>query len=210
MKLQRLIVLAMLLLLPRCGEDSKNPLSDPTTSKPDERLVGLWRLGGAQGADDYFHIYFHIGHAGEKFPKSVMRVLVVRHTDAGLDPPGECLVFPTVLGGKTYLSMASDAKQVKHLDEEGWKTGAVECYTFVKYQLDGDKLLVWLIEELEKEQAIKSGKIKGVSPWNEPARSAIHRFTDTTEHLARFVSDAGNGLWRGPWQLDRVEAAKKR
>jgi hypothetical protein len=38
-----LSVSALCLLLAGC-DDSKNPLSDPQTSEPDERLAGVWRL----------------------------------------------------------------------------------------------------------------------------------------------------------------------
>ena len=183
MKLQWLIVPAVLLLT-GC-DDSKNPLSDPQTSKRDERLVGVWRVSVSQGAD----VYYHIGHAGKKFPKGVLRVVEVTHSEGDVDT-AEFLVFPTVLGGKTYLNVVGDVEQVKHLDEKGWKTDVVEAYTLVKYQLNGDKLEVWLIDEAAKEKAITSGKIKGVNPWNEAAR-----FTDTTENLGRFIANANDSLW---------------
>ena len=51
-------------------DDSKNPLSDPKTSKADERLVGVWRDRSGDG-----DVYFHVGHAGEKFPACMMRVV---------------------------------------------------------------------------------------------------------------------------------------
>ena len=51
------------------GCDSKKPLSDPQTSKADERLAGVWR-----DRSDGEIEYFHVGHAGEKFPSSMMRV----------------------------------------------------------------------------------------------------------------------------------------
>ena len=198
MKLQWFIVLAVLLLV-GC-EDSKNPLSDPTTSKPDERLLGVWRVGVSQGAD----VYYHIGHAGKEFPKGVLRVVEVTHSEGNVDTV-ECLAFPTTLDGKTYLNFVDDEKQVKLMDEKGWKAGVVKSYTFVKYQLDGDTLEVWLIDEAAKEQAIKSGKVKGVNPWN-----SVASFTDTTENVGRFITDAGDSMWEtkerlgDTGQLERV------
>ncbi len=183
MKLQWFIVLAVLLLV-GC-EDSKNPLSDPTTSKPDERLLGVWRVGVSQGAD----VYYHIGHAGKEFPKGVLRVVEVTHSEGDVDTV-EYFAFPTVLGGKTYLNVVDDEKQVKLMEEKGWKAGVVKSYTFVKYQLDGDTLLVWGIDEAAKEQAIKSGKIKGLTPWN-----GVASFTDTTENVGRFIANANDSLW---------------
>jgi hypothetical protein len=197
MKLRWLAIPAVLLFLAGC-ENSKNPLSDPTTSKPDERLIGVWWNGGE---------YYHIGHAGKKFPKGVLRVVAVAQSEGDVDPPSEYLAFPTVLGDRTYLNvaMASDEKQLKRLDEEGWKTDLVDCYMFLKYQLDGDKLVLWVINAKAMERAIKSGKVEGVIEKDMP------KFTDTTENVTRFVTDAGDGLWdtSEPMRLARVEMPKK-
>ena len=54
--------------------------------------------------------------------------------------------------------MVLDQKQVKRLDEKGWKPNAVECYTFIKYRLDGDKLVAWTVDEEAKERAINNGR----------------------------------------------------
>jgi hypothetical protein len=195
MKLRWLVIPAVLLFLAGC-EDSKNPLSDPTTSKPDERLIGVWWDGSE---------YYHIGHAGKRFPKGVLRVVAVAQSEGDVEPPAEYLAFPTVLDDKTYLNVVSVEKQVKRLDSEGWKTEAVECYTIFKYQLDGDKLVVWMIDAKAMEQAIKSGKIKGVIEKDLP------KFTDITENVARFVAEAGDGLWdnEAPMRFERLETAKK-
>lgn len=192
------IVPALFLLLAGC-EDSKNPLSDPQTAKADERLVGVWREGDA---------YYHVGHAGDKFPASVMRVVQVTHKEGRVEPPEEYLIFPTLLGDKTYLNAVVNGEkgQVTRLDKDGWKADSVDCYHFHKYQVDGDKLVLWLIDEQAKTQAITGGKIKGHIEKDRPAR-----FTDTTEDVARFVAEAGDSLWntKEPVRLERVEATKK-
>ena len=92
------------------GCDSKTPLSDPQTSKADERLAGVWR-----DRSDGEIEYFHVGHAGEKFPSSMMRVVGIKHSKRNVEPPGEYLIFPTVLGDKTYLNviLGMDEKLVK-------------------------------------------------------------------------------------------------
>lgn len=192
--------LGVVLCLTLAGcDDSKNPLSDAEAAKADERLVGVWQEenGGA--------CYF-IGNTGPTFPESVMRIVAIAQSTEKLDQPTEYLVYPTVLGDKTYLNLVIDEKQVQRLNKEGWKPDAVECYTFLKYQLDGDKLVVWLIDEKVKEQAIKDGKIKGVIEQNKAAR-----FTDTTENIVRFVADAGDSLWdmHEPGRFDRAVITKK-
>jgi hypothetical protein len=193
------IVPAAILLLTGC-EDSKNPLSDPQTSKADERLVGMWRDQGG--------VWYFVGHAGKQFPDSVMRVVEITHKEGKVEPPEEYLIFPTVLGDKTYLNLVMDGDkgQVKRLDKDGWKADAVDCYSFLKYQWDGDKMVLRPIDEEAKEKAIKSGKLKGVIENDNPAK-----FTDTTENVACFVAEAGDSLWNTKERdrFERIEATKK-
>ena len=70
------VLLAAVLCLFASGcADSKNPLSDPQTSRTDERLAGVWR-GQWKGipaglrtdtSKDGGLIYLHAGHAGRSF-----------------------------------------------------------------------------------------------------------------------------------------------
>ncbi len=197
-----LIGVALCLCASGC-DDSKNPLSDPKTSKADERLVGVW----LERADDS-DVYYHVGHAGEKFPACVLRIVEIRHSKGTVEVPQEYLAFPTVIGDKTYLNFVldGDKKLVKSLDEKGWKGDDVDCYTLLKYQIDGDKLVVWIMDEDAKQKAIESGKVKGVIKSNHPAK-----FTDTMENVARFVKEAGDSLWntKEPGRFERVSLGKK-
>lgn len=70
-------------LLSLIGCDSENPLSDPKTSRPDERLVGKWRLLGKDGQV----LYWNVGRMGEKSPKGVMRVTGVVQGKGKAEPP---------------------------------------------------------------------------------------------------------------------------
>lgn len=180
----------------------QNPLSDPQTSKPDERLVGVWRW---KNEDDSV-IYYHVGHAGDKFPDSILRVAFVRHVEGKVESPGESWMFPTVLGEKNYLNgIDKKGQRDKPPEERGWRTETVDSYYILKYQLDGDGLLVWEMNADAKKQAIKDGQIKGVIEPNKPAM-----FTDTTENLARFVAEAGDSLFsKEPIRLERVDAGER-
>jgi hypothetical protein len=194
------------LLLIGC-DDSKHPLSDPNTSKPDNRLVGVWRWQNGSGDVTYYHI----GQAGEKFPQSVMRVVEVKHSSGKVEVPDGFLMFPTILDGKNYLNVVHDGdggkKPVKLLNEKGWRAELVESYTFLKYQVEGDKLVVWLVDEGPKERAIQSGKVKGVIEANKPAC-----FTGPTADVARFVAQAGESLLntKEPIRFERVQSGKQR
>jgi hypothetical protein len=203
MKAWSILVPAACLLVVGC-DDSKHPLSDPAAAKPDQRLLGVWRWQNGSGEV----IYYHVGQAGEKFPAGMMRVVEVKHSEGKVEPPEEFLMFPTVLQGKNYLNVVSDGdkKLVKVLDEKGWRPDAVESYTFLKYQVEGDKLVVWLVDEGAKERAIRGGKVKGVIAENKPAR-----FTDSAETVARFVAEAGDSLlnMKDVSHFERIDAGKK-
>ena len=200
MRSRMVMGLVTCLLLVGC-DDSKTPLSDPAASKPDERLVGVWRFQGEHGQVTYYHI----GHVGEKLPEGVMGVVGVTHREKKMERPFELLLFPTTLDGKTYLNVTGGKEeQIKLIEEKGWK--AVDSYFIFKYKVEGDKLLVWVMDGDAKKGAIESGKIKGVIEKNKPAK-----FTDTTENLARFVAQPGDTLFPNqPIRLGRVKEAGKK
>ena len=104
------------------------------------------------------------------------------------------------------MSFDGDNDVVKRLDEKGWKTAEVDCYTLLKYQFDGDNLVVYPIDEFAKRKAIQGGKVKGVEEF-----MRADQFTDTTENVARFVTEAGDSLWntKEPGRFERVNVGKK-
>ncbi|MHB8974900.1 MAG: hypothetical protein ACYC4N_31105 [Pirellulaceae bacterium] len=196
-----LLVAVFSLLLTSCI-DSKYPLSDPQKSKPDERLVGVWRFRGDNGEVNYCHI----GHVGEKLPASVMRVVNVQHMPDGKMHSGELLAFPTSLGDKTYLN-AAEAKpsQFALLEEKGWTDEAINKYLIVRYQITGDVLTLQLIDQEAKKRAVEAGMIKGMSEKDQDGNIRVH-FTDTTENFAKFVAEAGDTLFsKDGLRLERVK-----
>ncbi len=194
--MKRLWLIGVAVCLFVSGCDSKNPLSDPRASKADQRLVGVWR----DRSDG--NIYYYVSHAGDRYPACMMRVVGIKQGKGNVDPPGSFLVFPTVLGDKTYLNVAlgGNNKLAKSLHENGWNAVEADSYTFYWYKFDGNRLLVYGIDEEAKQKAIKSGKVKGKFENNSA------KFTDTTENVARLVAGAGNGLWdtMNPSEFERV------
>jgi len=58
----------------------------------------------------------------EKFPESVMRAVAVTHSKGKVGSPGELLLFPTVVGDRTYLNVTVvNEQQVKLLEKKGLK-----------------------------------------------------------------------------------------
>jgi hypothetical protein len=192
-----LFLIGVAVCLCASGCDSKNPLSDPLKSKADERLAGVWRDRSSAET-------IQVGHVGVKFPKGVMRISGIIKFE-GKERPAQCLAFPTAIGNKTYLNVVLGETQIQLLDKEGWKADMVTSYMLLKYQLDGDKLVVFFMDAGAKVKAIKTGKIKGTVENNSAT------FTDTTENLAKFVAEAGDSLWNTsePGQLERVNPGKK-
>ena len=196
-----LLVAACSLLLTSCF-DTKNPLSDPQKSKPDDRLSGVWRFRGESGEMNYYHI----GHAGEKLPASIMPVVFVQHTPDGKMQSGELLVFPTTIGDKTYLNV-TEAKppQLKLLQEKGWTDETFSEYLLLRYQITGDVLTLQLIDQEAKKRAVEAGKIKGMSEKDRDGNTRVH-VADTTENLAKFVAEAGDTLFsKDVLRLERVK-----
>ena len=182
---QLLFVAAFSLLLTSCF-DTKNPLSDPQKSQPDDRLCGVWRFRGDSGEMNYYHI----GHVGEKLPASVMQVIFVQHMTDGSVESDQLLLFPTTIGDKTYLNVAEATPVLlKLLEEKGWTNEAVNEYLILRYQITGDTLAIQWIDNDAKKRAVEAGKIQGTVEKDQG------HFSDTTENLAKFVAEAGDDLF---------------
>ena len=202
-RLLRLLSMAATCLLFTSCIDSSVPLSDPNTSKADERLAGNWRLRNDDGSVNSYRFTL----AGDKLPASVMLVAASRHKPDGttekIDP---FRLFPTTIGDKTYLNITEGTEpKVKLVEEKGWTAETVNTYWIYRYQITGDVLTMQGIRVDAKNQAIKAGKIKGVIEKDQQGNPKIC-FTDTTENLVKFVVEAGDDLFRKDVvRLERVK-----
>ena len=127
---------AACLLASGCVPDSKSPLSDPQTSKADERLLGVWR---EEGND--CDMYYHIGHAGEKFPNGVMRFVQIEHSKDAKEQWSPAKRPSSLLrrfGGKSYLNVVCDDDPSKNgraalgperLESRSWWTSTASSST---------------------------------------------------------------------------------
>ena len=196
--LRLLSMAAFCLLFTSC--DSTVPLSDPHTSKADQRLIGVWRIRGETG----IVIDCRFAPAGGKLPASVFRVAVSRRKPDGtteqLDP---MLLFPTTIGGKTYLNVTvGKDEKMKLLEEKGWTPETIPPIFFLRYQVTEDTLTVQGIDGEAKKRAIQAGKVKGESFDG----GFVFMFTDTTENLAKFIAAAGDDLFsKDVLKLQRVK-----
>ena len=66
-------------------------------------------------------------------------------------------------------------------------------------------LTLQLIDQEAKKRAVEAGKIKGMTEKDKDGNPRVH-FTDTTENLAKFVAEAGDGLFsKDVLRLERVK-----
>lgn len=194
--LQSLTMGTSCLLFVSC--DSMVPLSDPNTSKADQRLTGVWRIRDKTG--EVYDCRF--AHAGGELPASFMRVEgSTRKPDGTTKKFNPFLLFPTTIGEKSYLNVpVGEDEQMKALEEKGWTPETVLFYFLLRYQVVGDTLTIQCVDGGAKKRAIQTGKIKGESFDPEFV------FTDTTENLAKFVTEAGDDLFsKHMLRLERVK-----
>lgn len=190
-------------LLAGC-DDSENPLSTPSKSKPDERLIGTWREVREEGG-----AFYHVGRLGGKAPESMMRLIIVtRPGEAGeIQPPSQALVFPTNISGNNYLNIAGLSHEgVESARVQGWKDRKIRSFLIMKYELqpDGDRLLVWGMQGSAKIAMIEAERIKG--QLKQQDHSTLGRFTDSSENVAKLVADQSERLYDGkPLVLERVK-----
>ena len=176
-------------LAPQSCLDTKTPLPSPEKAKPDAVLVGVWRAsdGGLIFAGGE---YVHVGRAGGKLPEGVMRAVVVGHDkeDGTVDRPVQWLIFVTLVGENRYLNAARIENQdVETFDQKGWQPDLVKGWNIVKYQVQGDSLLVWMMDPEVKDRLIRAGKIKGTVSKGDAAF-----FTDTPENVAALLAKPEN------------------
>ncbi len=208
-KLQKSMLLILGMLCPVLAScvDSDNPLSDPKQATVDRGLLGVWR----EQTKDNEVSYYHVGLAGEKFPAGMLRVKIIKHNENGELPRpdnDDLLVFATTLENNHYLNLTILAPdKIKTMGESPWKPSLAEAYFLYKYELQGDTLGIACMDPEQKEEAIKTGKIKGTIEGDKV------RITDTMENLARFVAAAGpkklffskDALGEGYGILERVK-----
>lgn len=174
------------------GVESRHPLSDPQKAKIENRAVGTWRA--TINTNQY---YLHAG-TGNIVGKSDWMELVLVH-------PGEKpsfyvhhkIGFVSTIGGQGYFNVANLSVQITQL--RGTKpeelAAAVERYDILKYEVNGDTMIISAADQKFVKAAIEAGKIKG------------HGATidDSTENLIRFIESSPPALWGNKFTYTRVK-----
>jgi len=188
-----------------CGVLSEHPLSDPRQAKPEPKLAGTWfhPIPKDKPAGQGWSAFLHVGRAGPvgdeerdvnfESPKAakavrakdskaflgLMRAVWVQRSANGSVVTGSWIFFPTRVGDHWYVN-------IPFYREDGTREG----YRIARFDLSGDKLVVWLgIPSKQCKDAIVSGKVKGVVP-----KSGAPRLTDSSENLRHFLKNGGDKL----------------
>ena len=101
--------------------------------------------GGRLAQKDEKGAYYHVGLAGGKLPKGLMRLVIVEHANNGeVHWPDETLIFRHD-GDNCYMNVVCTMANRRPLPaaEKKWKPEAVESYDIVKYKIEENTLVVW-------------------------------------------------------------------
>src|SRR6266568_2355990 len=203
--LQRFALSAIAILtltIAGCFVSSTNPLSDPATSTPDDKLFGLWLE-----KDERETQVWTIGRASNEsdaknVPAGLMRAAATRINNQNeVGTPGSLLFFVTTLGEGTYLNVWDDDLAGKSIKD--WKQVKIPGYMVIKYRVVGDSLELWHGNYDRVASVIDKGLVKGEITREKNGSVKTAGLTDTTENLARFMQNGGDKLLYGE-KPDRI------
>jgi len=190
-------LLGVCLLATTACVESKSALSDPATSPQAPELYGTWKSTSASGDVTFAHIgagaEWPIDPAQSAVEPGVMQFLLVSQTAADNPPkPGSIRLskpfgmrfFVTEVDGKTYATCAPDPDPTK-------APAKPKGYFFLKYQVDGDQLSVWDMNNEATARAVEAGRLGGTVE-REAGRLKSVVITDSSEKIAEFLADGGD------------------
>jgi hypothetical protein len=186
----RLLILLSVLPLASCVQLS-GPLSDPDKAKPDRELLGVWR--NSDNAPGYSFLF--VGSSGDRHqPPGIVEVIQVesnRHDNIMARQP--LLFFTTAIGKSKYANIKY-ADFVPAADRAKLPTRAkryANGYALIKYQVEQDRLSVWLPDSEEAVALVQTGKLKGSVEDGGLLKLKLATIDDSPG-LSRFLGDGGD------------------
>jgi hypothetical protein len=206
-----------------CGPTSDCPLIDADRAKQDPRLFGTWVLAEE---DSQGLTFLHIGedHSHEMDPDQnpgQMQAWLIstrvrqmgdragkKTWDVNQAGPPMGVSFNSVRVGDTWIASISTnvdlpASMSDAMKEEEWLKDR-DRFWFVKYEVDGDKLSLWLMDDDFVASAVKEGKLQGTAERTYPFWKI--RLAESQEKLRRFVEQNAD---RGLFPTKRAENYKR-
>jgi hypothetical protein len=179
------ILSLLLLTVISCCPISQQPLSDLNKATYDKRLEGVWRITSKDGAGALIHI--------GRMKDNLTKVITVENNPNGDLKSAEYAMFPTVIDNMQYMNIFFDDVS-KGIPKE------IKGYYFARYDLKDNKtLLFYSITPKVAEDAIKSGRLKGIikykaAPGNGAKKTDNSPYcvtiTDTSENIIKFIRES--------------------
>lgn len=161
-----------------CIPTSKHPLSSHLTAYHDKRLTGTWigRSEGTASEDESFWVHFVEAEGG------LTDIVLISFEKKGADVMF-FKMFPTTMVNACFMNIKTDDTNSKMIPDPSKGIGA-EGFYIAKYEISGDILKVWLINNKIKD-AIISTELKGTIEKDMWSDNII--LTDTAQKIAEYI-----------------------
>ncbi len=172
-----------------CIPESEQPLSDISEAQQDAALHGVWTLTDERGNVQYLHIgaeaEMPLGSTAAEPEAGLMRFwLVTLEANTGrVAKPFGMRFFATQIGDDSYANAV--------MPFENQPQTADTTYWFIKYEVDGDDLKLWGINQDAVAGAIDVGQLQGTVE-REDGRVQKVLLTDSSERIAAYLRDGGD------------------
>jgi hypothetical protein len=197
----RTVLFGLLVLLAGCTTIySDNPLSDPETAKPDEKLIGEW-MPKQKPKDDYLRLTVKKMDA-PGYPAGTMKLILTPFEPGGTPVKGGAIrvgvIFCTELKGKTFVNLCGRAIE-EPAKLPAWEKLRAQGFSILKYSAAQDTLKLWYVgDESPLKTAVKNGMLKGkFQPAGPGGFGPTVRVTDTGANLARLLSKEEAWIFSG-------------
>jgi len=206
----RTSLFGLILLYAGCTTiSSENPLSDPDTSKADEKLLGEWTPKEKQ-TDTYLRLTVKKMDA-PGYPAGVMKLILTPFEPDGTPVKGGTIrigaFFCTELKGKRFINLCGRCVEGP-AKLPAWEKLRGQGFSIVKYSATRDTFSHWHVgDETPLKTAVKNGKLKGMfQAAGAGGFGPTVRVTDTSANLARLLSNEETRIFSGrPTVLVRIK-----
>lgn len=184
-------LMAVCLTLASCIPVSEKPLSDPASSEPDARFLGLWRVTDPNGTVTYVHVGTETEEpidTSRSVPEpGLMRFEMVTHyaDDGRIGDAASLRFFNTKIGDDVYLNLIGRQKDLEESHEQNPK------YLFFKCHVRGDEIDVWPMDFKATGTVVENGKLKGEVKYRDGELNEV-RLTGTGQEMRDFLANGGD------------------
>lgn len=187
------VVLTASVLLTGCIPESKAPLGDAATARPDASLMGLWQAKMDNGDVQYYHIGLEPEKALDPkrtTPESgLMKFWLIGHgaENRQVSNPFGMQMFASTVGDGQYLNLVVPAN--------GPPATPPVTYWFIKYQVDKETLTTWGMSWEGTAKVIEEGKLSGTIERDAEGKLKRVLLTASRDELQTYLKDNATTLF---------------